>query len=59
MFRPFLIYSILDNHYSQRNKNPKFHIFIAELLAREERANVAPYLTKCGNLPIQEILVIT
>ena len=38
MFRPFLIYSILDNYYSQRNKNPKFHIFIAELLARAKSA---------------------
>ena len=26
---------------------------------REGRESVAPYLRKCGNLPIQEILVIT
>ena len=31
-------------------------IMIAEL---NSRASVAPYLGKCGNLPIREILVIT
>ena len=31
-------------------------MMIAELNAR---ASVAPYLGKCGNLPIREILVIT
>ena len=31
-------------------------ILVAELHAR---ANVAPYLRKCGNLPIRESLVIT
>ena len=30
MFRPFLIYSLLDNYYSQRNKKPKFLICLFE-----------------------------
>ena len=30
MFRPFLIYSLLDNYYRQRNKKPKFLICLFE-----------------------------
>ena len=39
------------------NKNPDIEL-IGELRAREAHASVAPFLRKCGNLPIWEILVI-
>ena len=32
-------------------------IIIAELHVHEVRASVAPYLRKCGNLAIREILI--
>ena len=32
-------------------------IIIVEVHVREVRASVAPYLKKCGNLTIQEILI--